>query len=81
MFADTISYIHWKTKFSKILLSTGVREIALPASFRLLTLGKGRTFAHFQSGGIWPWAIDALKIEQIGAATKVELSFNTQFGI
>ena len=80
MFADTISYIHWKTKFSKILLSTGVREIALPASFRL-TLGKGRTFAHFQSGGTWPWAVDALKIEQIGAARTVELAFNTHFGI
>lgn len=50
IFEDRTSYIHLKTKLSKILLNTGVKEIgrrSLPASFGLLTLCKGRTFAHY----------------------------------
>jgi len=58
-------------KLSRTLLKTGVNEIGLRSDstdLGLDTFGTGITSAHFHRGGMAPWAILALNIEQIGPA-------------
>ena len=60
-----------ETRCSRTLFKTGVSEMGLRSEstdLGLGTFGTGITSAHFHRDGMTPWAILALKIEQIGPA-------------
>jgi len=48
--------------------------------FWALILDTGTTFACFQDKGTWPSLTEALKMAQMGSATKGARSFKIQFG-
>ena len=75
--------IQLKTKPSRTLLITGVKDIGLRSES--IDCGWGvfasdRTSALFQSLGTWPSLMEELKMEQTGLEMTDAQSFITQFG-
>ena len=76
--------IQLKTKPSRTLLITGVKDIGLRSESIDCGWGvfaSGRTSALFQSLGTWPSLMEELKMEQTGLEMIDAQSFKTQFGI
>ena len=76
--------IQLKTKPSRTLLITGVKDIGLRSESIDCGWGvfaSGRTSALFQSLGTWPSLMKELKMEQTGLEMIGAQSFITQFGI
>ena len=75
--------IQLKTKLSRTLLITGVKDIGLssdPIDCGWGVFASGRTCALFQSLGTWPSLMEELKMEQTGLEM-IDLQYFTQFGI
>lgn len=70
-----------KTKLSRTLLNSTVREIDLSSLSTDLDFGTCKTSAHFHSVGTEPSLMDALKIDQMGPLTIAAKSLRSQFGI
>ena len=76
--------IQLKTKPSRTLLITGVKDIGIwleSIDCGCGAFARGRTSALFQSLETWPSLMEELKMEQTGLEMIDAQYFNTQFGI
>jgi hypothetical protein len=84
MYGITIGASQLKTKDSRILLNTAVRDIGLRSvsiDFGLEIFPNGRTSAHFHSPGTRPSLIEELNMEHTGMLIVVAQVFKSQLGI
>ena len=84
IYGMTIGAIQLKTKDSRILLSTGVRDMGLRSvsiDFGLGIFPNGKTSVLFHNLGTWPSLIEELNMEHTGEQIVAAQVFKSQLGI